>query len=312
MAIYLDIIWLLNFLFDSLLLYLTAIFLKRDVSIWRILAGGAAGSMIVLLAVTPVQSISGHPLSKLLFSIVMVVLAFGYKRAGYFIKGLFTFYMATFLIGGTLIGAHYFVKFDFELSSAVLLGSVKGFGDPISWMFVIFGFPAAWHFSRKHGENMEMANIQYDQLAEVCISINEIDLNFKGLVDTGNQLYDPISRTPVMIASLKGMAEKLPEVLLAVSQDPEPFLMGEARIPPEWENRMRILPCKVVGQEHQLIIAMKPDRIIIQRGEEKILAGKALISFTMQQLSSDDAFDCIIHPKMMTGAGKAESAEKVS
>ena len=31
MAVYLDVIWLLNFMFDSFLLYLTALILKRDI-----------------------------------------------------------------------------------------------------------------------------------------------------------------------------------------------------------------------------------------------------------------------------------------
>lgn len=96
MTVYLDIIWALNFMFDSLLLYLTAIILKREIRLWRIFAGGLIGSIIILLVFTPFNEFSGHPVTKLLFSVAMVLAVFGFKRLRYFLKGLMTFYFATF------------------------------------------------------------------------------------------------------------------------------------------------------------------------------------------------------------------------
>lgn len=301
MTVYLDVIWALNLLFDSLLLFLTAIILKRQVSKWRIFCGGLLGSIIILLAVTPLQSYSGHPLTKLLFSVFMVLIAFGYKRFRYFISGLMTFYFTTFLIGGALIGTHYFVNFDFELSSSVMLASVKGFGDPISWFFVLLGFPIAWHFSKTNIEKIETAKIQFDHIVKVNIYLDALKFEFFGLVDSGNQLYDPISKSPVMLVSVKNHLEELPSPLLHLAQNPEAVLFGNEQVPSDLEGKMRIIPCKVVGKEHQLIIALKPDQIVIEDKEHSYTSKKGLISFTMQELSSEDSFQCIVHPKMMSG-----------
>ena len=57
----------------------------------------------------------------------------------------------------------------------------------------------------------------------------------------------------------------------------------------------------MVGQEHQLIVAVKPDSILIEHSGAQYLCEKGLVSFTMKQLSADDAFQCIVHPKMLTG-----------
>lgn len=312
MTIYLDVIWALNFLFDSLLLYLTAIILKRDITYWRIFVGGFIGSIIILLSVTPLHAYSSHPFSKLFFSALMVLTVFGYKRLSYFISGLMTLYLTTFLIGGALIGAHYFIQFDIELSTNVLLGSVQGFGDPISWLFVILGFPIAWHLSKRGVEKIEMTKIQYDQLVGVKINILEVEMQFKGLIDSGNQLYDPISKMPVMFISLKNRLTDTPETICKIATDPESFILGDEVLSPELEHKMKIIPYKVVGQEHQLIIAIKPDVILIEKGDEWISVEKGLVSFTLQQLSSDDVFQCIIHPKMLTETKKVKSAEKVS
>jgi stage II sporulation protein GA (sporulation sigma-E factor processing peptidase) len=306
LAVYLDIIWLLNFLFDSLLLYLTALVLKRDFRYWRLFIGGLIGSCIILLSITPLNAYLGHPFVKLMFSVIMVLTVFGYKRFKYFISGLMTFYLTTFLVGGSLIGIHYFIQFDLNLSSSVFLANVKGFGDPISWLFVVLGFPIAWHFSKRNFDRIDVAKIQYNQLILLEIKLDGKSYLFKGLVDSGNQLYDPISKMPVTFVSISKIVEELPEEIRKIAVDAEQVIMGNQSITPEWENRMRIIPYKVMGKEHQLIIALKPEQISINQNGEIFIVEKGLVSFTMQQLSSDDTFQCIVHPKML--ARKAETA----
>ncbi|WHY02299.1 sigma-E processing peptidase SpoIIGA [Neobacillus sp. DY30] len=312
MSVYLDVIWALNLLFDSLLLYLSAIFLKRQIRIWRIIAGGLIGSLIILLSFTPIHTYSNHPISKLLFSVAMVLVVFGYKRLSFFIKALMTLYVTTFLIGGSLIGAHYFVQFDSEMSTKVMIASVTGFGDPISWLFVLVGFPVAWHFSKRNIESMEMTKIQFDQIVNVTLIINNESFTFKGLVDSGNQLYDPLSKLPVMFVSIKNMLEGMAEPIIKMAGDPESLILGNQEFPVDWQNKLRIVPCRVVGQEHQLIVAVKPDSINIHTKGESYLCEKGLVSFTMQQLSADDAFQCIVHPKMLTGPKQDNGSVKVS
>ncbi|HAQ07568.1 MAG TPA: hypothetical protein DCR24_08630 [Bacillus bacterium] len=134
----------------------------------------------------------------------------------------------------------------------------------------------------------------------------------KGLIDSGNQLYDPISKMPVMIVSIAKLKDQLPREIMDIAKNPDCVLSGIGNFSPELENKMRVIPCKVVGQEHQLIIAFNPESIKIVTEQESYKADKGLISFTVQELSGDDSFQCIIHPKMMTGMANADSAVKVS
>ena len=311
MTVYLDVIWALNFLFDSLLLYLTAIFLKREIKVWRVLSGGLIGSLIILLSFTPLNVYSGHPLAKLFFSVLMVLVTFGFKRLAFFLRALMTLYVSTFLIGGALTGVHYFIQYDSELTAKVLISSVRGFGDPVSWLFVFLGFPTAWYFSKKNIERMEMTKIQYDQIVLVTVWIDNHSIELKGLVDSGNQLYDPLTKQPVMFVSIKNLMEIVPDPIKRLAAITEPALFSGDELPDEWQSKLRFVPCRVVGQEHQLIIAIKPEQIIIEQKGVQYLCDKGLVSFTMQSLSADDAFQCIVHPKMITGPKQGE-AEKVS
>lgn len=309
MTVYLDVIWILNLLFDSLLLYLTAIILKRKIRIWRLLAGGFIGSVIVLLSFTPLNLFSSNPLTKLLFSIFMILSVFGYKRWRFFTKALFTLYFSTFLIGGALIGVHYFIQYDDSLTTSVALSNAQGFGDPVSWLFVFIGFPVAWHLSKIGIQGMEMTKIQFEQIVDVTFVIFNKDFTFKGLIDSGNQLYDPISKMPVMFVSLKDQLDQMPEAIQKMTTAQEPLLMGEESLPSEWQNRLRIIPCKVLGKDHQLVVAIKPDSIIVKKDQDAYHFEKGLISFTLQQLSTDGSFQCIVHPKMLTGSKPTDSVK---
>lgn len=302
MVVYLDIIWLLNVLVDSLLLWMTAIFLKRHVKVWRLLLGGIAGSIVILLSVTPLAGFSAHPITKFCLSVFMIMIAFGYKRFKSFISSLLTFYFATFLMGGTLIGVHYFLSFDMDPETAFFLESIKGFGDPISWLFVIFAFPVAWFFSRKRVADMTASSVEYSVLADVSIYLNGLHFQLKGLIDSGNQLYDPISKSPVMIISIHTLKDVLPEEIVHLSCETDHSLETVSDLPDQWRERMRIVPAKTLGTNHQLLCAFKPESVKIKIKDREKNAKKALIAFTDQHLSSNGTFECIVHPLIVEQA----------
>lgn len=302
LVLYLDVIWLLNLLVDSILLVMTAVFLKRHLIWWRIFLGGFIGSVIVLLSFTSYAHISGHPLMKLFFSMIMVLAAFGFKRFRFFLGNLLMLYFSTFLTGGILIGVHYFLKFDNNLQSSMFLASIKGFGDPISWVFVMLALPVSWYFASKRVESIETIKIQYDQLVDIELDINGLKLSLKGLVDSGNQLYDPLSKSPVMLISTTGLQGKVPEEILNLSEDVDNFMSGQSKLPAEWEDRVRFIPAQSIGKKNQLLVAFKPEAIILQRENETCICKKGLVVFQNINFSADDTFNCIVHPRMLTSA----------
>ena len=301
MAVYVDVIWLLNWLFDCLLLYWTAVILKRRVPFWRLLAGGFIGSLIILLAFTSNAAWVDDMYMKFLFSIFMVLTVFGFHRLKAFLKSLGTLYFITFLSGGILLGLHYFFSFQVaNMSTGTQLG-MNRFGDPMSWLFVIVGFPLAWQFSKRTINGMEMTKLHYEQLVTVTLQVGDFQAEYKGLIDSGNQLYDPISKAPVMIVSILGKETDIPIDMLNLFENPDKVLEQDDATEYTWADRIRVIPYKVIGQNHQLLTAIKPDILHIQQGEKVYKVTNGLISFTLQQLSAEDTYQCIVHPKMLTG-----------
>ncbi len=228
----------------------------------------------------------------------MVWVAFGFKRLRFIITNLLSFYLVTFTTGGALIGLHYLLSFRFDVSNTFMLAQVRGFGDPISWLFVALAFPLVLYFSRRTIDSWETRKIQYDQLIDVDITINNQTIRLKGLIDSGNQLYDPLTKKPVVIVSLEKTANIFPEEVLAVFQDVNK-IWKEDYLPMEWVHKISIIPYRVVGKENQLMAAVKPEEVVIHDGDEAYHTNRLLLAFVNQKLSSEDSFDCIIHPKIL-------------
>lgn len=303
MSIYLDVIWLLNFTFDLLLLVLTAIVLKRKMNKLRMIIAALVGSSIVILMFSPLAFMATHPIGKMLISIVMALTAFGFKRFSYFFQGLLTFYFVTFLVGGGMIGVHYFLQEEMTYLDGILMTNSNGFGHPISWLFVLIGFPSLWLFARNRLAGIEAKKIHYDQLVNVKIFIDTTQITLKGLVDSGNQLHDPITRSPVMIIDTLKVQDFLPKLLVhqAIQDDVMKAISSDQNESHPWEHRVRIIPYRVVGSEHQFLLGFKPDEVWIETPKETFKVKKTIVGLNRTTLSSEDAYECIIHPKMLQG-----------
>lgn len=297
MTVYLDVIWLLNIFFDSLLLYLTGIILKREMKYIRIFFAGIIGSSVIFFLMTPFYFLGSHPIGKLILSILMIIVAFGYHRFSQFFKDLLTFYFVTFAVGGGIIAIHYFIRFDANLRTETALHLIKGFGDPISWLFILVGFPLAWAFSKKTIHHLEYTKIKYEEIVDVVIKIFDFELKVKGLIDSGNLVKDPFTGRPVIFVSVRNLTN-LPNEIFQLAEKPLENVEQLDKFNHSLQGKLSVIPYAVYGQEHKLLIGVRPEWIEIKTNEDVYHTSQCIVSFTLQQLSADDHFQCILHPKL--------------
>lgn len=305
MAIYLDVIWFLNFFIDLLLLLLTSIFLKRSLVKKRLLFGAFLAASSVLLLLTPLSSIYYHPIFKLLFSCFIVVTTFGFKRFSYFIENLFAFYFVSFICGGGIVGLHYFFNSEMVILNGVITTKSTGFGTPISWVFVIVGFPTIWFFARKRVEQFQLRKLKSDEIVHVEIYIIDLHIQLKGLIDSGNQLQDPLTKRPVMILDMNELQDEFPNELVYQAKNSE--VIGDPAFPigKKWEEKLCIIPYRGIGQKNQFIIGIKPEKVVITlETGEKLDCKNVIVGLNFTTLSSDGDFQCILHPHMLTQGKK--------
>ena len=297
MVAYVDVIILLNGSFDCLLLYWTSLLLKRRASPFRIFIGGAIGSLLIVLSFSPFYYLANSVLFKLCVSLFMVLAAFGYRRLKTFLKACLVFYFITFLAGGLLLGIHFLFSYKIGGDGLGLVYGVKSYGDPVSWLFVMFGFPLGWLFSKKVFAEMEMVQMLQEGIVDIVFKIKDCQFSCKGLIDTGNQLHEPITNIPVMIVSVDG--SQVPEDVAILLKQQFHELDLDSYRNCGWADRIRMIPYKVVGQEQQFMMAFRPDWIMISNDTQRGIVPKGLVALTEQTLSHDDSYRCIVHPRMV-------------
>jgi len=237
-----------------------------------------------------------HPIYKIILSCFIILIAFKFETKKTFLKDLLAFYLVTFLNGGIMFGIHYFFQFDSNALGAFLALQTNSFGDPISWLFVLIGFPVAYYFSKQQIDSHETTKIYYDQLVDCMVCIDNEVFQFTALIDSGNHAQDVISSKPIHFLSFSMFKEKLPSYELITSKGKDITLTEQTS---EFlkNKKFTIVPYQVLGSKTNLIIAFMPDWMVIKNKEEVVTLENSYISLVDQQFSTENKFFGILNPK---------------
>lgn len=173
MKVYIDLIIIINFFYDFLIISATSTLLKRNVPILRIIISSILGEIsIVTLFISFDKLIL--ILFKILLSILMVYISFGRHK---FLESIFYFYVITIILGGS----SYLFGGDTYITNVILLMLIS----PVIITLYIKAI-------REHKSKL---NCLYD----VILIEGSESYKFNGYLDTGNKLIDPITKLPVIM-----------------------------------------------------------------------------------------------------------------
>jgi len=299
MTIYLDAVWILNFLFDWLLLLLTRKLARDQTKNIRIIFGALVASAIVPFSIYFPDSMLLSLPGKLLFSVIIILVTFGFISIHRLSKLLLLFYFITFAIGGGLIAVNFLLQNTFILSG----DSGSAFGDPVSWIFVFVGFPLLWLFTKRRMDKHAMEKIDFDQQCSVIIQLKDKSQTTIGYIDSGNQLTDPITKKPVIICDeffLKHWFTNQEWNQLKEAQDTLNFDL----LPEVWRKEIQLVPYRGVGGRTMMLICLKPENVTVFYEDQKMTATKVLIGVQFAELAKDRSYHCLLHPELIRLAGK--------
>lgn len=259
-TLYVDV-WLLrlgcNFVFEYLLLWATATITRTPTTTRRLALGALVGTLHYLLYL--LASLGLLPLYGLLrflpvvflVSLAMIAVAFyplAWRRvlkvAGYF-HGI------GFVAGGM------------GMAAAFLLGSpgtpAFTIGTIVSILAILLIAELGWGIVHER-----IVNTVYRVPLEIVCDGQ--CLKTTALVDTGNQLKDPLNRQAVIIVDLKVVEKivppKLKEIMLALDSGDASALDELAEVT-EWQTRLRLIPFSSIGKNNGMLVGFRADEVKI-------------------------------------------------
>lgn len=189
MIIYIDLLIILNFFIDLILLMGTSTLLKRKASIKRICLGALVGSLSCLLLFY-INNNYVLLLYKFIVSILMILIAFKYESFKYFKDNLVWLYILSIILGGAI----YLLSDQITLSNKGLV--FGGNGLKINLFMLIIISPFIIYKYVKESKNYQ---ITYSNYYDISIYYDEYVLSGVGFLDTGNNLRDPFFNRPIIL-----------------------------------------------------------------------------------------------------------------
>jgi len=192
MKIYLDVIFLINFCFDFILLYTVKILLRRNVKINKIILSSIIGATSIFILFVDINNVTLFIL-KFIISIIMVLIAFSFRSVKYTLKNILYLYIVSILLGGAL----YFVNCTFSYKQEGLVFYHNGLSINVVVLIIISPFILYTYI--KESKNLK---IKYNQLYEIEVTLkNKKNINLTAFLDTGNSLKDPYLKRPIIVTN---------------------------------------------------------------------------------------------------------------
>lgn len=242
MTVYLDSLFLLNFLLDYLLLLLSGRILGRPLARKRILLGAVFGAGYAAAVFYPGFPFLAHPSVRMAAGVGMVMLAYGRQRR--LLRGVVVFFALSAAFAGGLYALS-FLQWGVQVYG--------GFFVPTLDLKRILFFAALAYcvfslFCRKLGRHSA------SEMLDVVVHLEGRKTRLRALLDTGNTLSDPMTGQRALVAEGEALRALLPpEADLA-----NPAVGFSALRPP---GRFCLLPYRSVGVAGGLLLGMRVDSI---------------------------------------------------
>ena len=181
MIIYIDLLIILNFIYDMLILITVNITLKRNISFKRILLGSLFGSLTTLIIFLRINKYLLLIL-KLFLGLIMLLITFSYHNIKYIMSNILYLYMTSVILAGFL----YFLKIEFNNLAYPLSLSIA---------------PLILYLYLKEQKNLKKVVNYYKKVIITFKNNQTLELN--GFLDTGNKLQDPLTNKYIILVNKK-------------------------------------------------------------------------------------------------------------
>ena len=278
MTIYVDQMFLENFIMNYIILYATSKFSGTDSKWYRLTIGSAIGAIYVIASYVfgfyNIQPIS----VKILLSLVIIMSSFNIKNIKELLKILVFFFGITLFIGGASFGLAFFMNVSIINEGGILY--VEEF--PILMLaigIIVTIIIIKWLcIFLKRKVNSE------DLLYNIEIRLFEKTISTTVFLDTGHNVKERFTGYPVIILEKNILKELIPEEIMKKIEE-NSFEFEE-----NWKRRLRIIPISTVSSKEEVLIGFRVDECIVHINGENKYIKKLIIVGCDRKLDKQDNY----------------------
>lgn len=281
-VVYIDALFLLNFVINYLLLLAAGRLAGEVLHRPRLALGAAVGALYAAAVFLPGMGFLTHPLCKLAAAVVMLLIGYGGSR--HLLRIALVFFGVAASFGGGIFALELLGGQGLTLKNGVFCSTMDLrlilLSAAMCYVVITLVFRRAARHSAAGGEVMPALLTLEGRRAALTV-----------LVDTGNTLTDPATGRAVMVAEGEKAAALFPP---GQAPDPEelrsPVAALERLNAAGWRGRCRLLPYQAVGVECGMLLALRLDSARI--GTEEY--GRLLLALSPTRLTDGGGYNALI------------------
>lgn len=259
--LYIDVLFLVNFLMDYILLLIARRILKCSATHGNICLGALFGALLtcIVVALRIPYAFVKFILFHGFINIVMIIIGLKVREIRKCIKAFLTLYISGFLVGGVFEFAYQYVGAYIEVGSLFLVLAIACYYIASGVLSLLMKM---LHFGKYY--------------CQVILYLGENQCKTQAIVDTGNHLRDSMTGKAVSVIG-RETAEKLLKNNLP--------------------DKIRFIPYHSIGKQNGVIPIFTLDRMCIE-GEEKEWIERPLIGISDTKISENGEYDMILNPEV--------------
>lgn len=255
-VIYIDELFIINFIVNYLILLATAKVCAKRASRWRLALAAVIGSLYAVLSVLPDMDFLNNFLIMVVCAVIMVLIVYGGQQGLIRIGVIFFAISAAF--GGAVFAVSLITGSPTDRITISFKVLIIAFGICYGVLSVIF---ARMGRLKSHGGTVKAVVTKAGKRAE-----------FLALIDTGNSLIDPLTGAGVIISELEPLKPLLTNEIQNILEDysAESIMEVFERLGPYGKGySFFLVPYTAVGIGSSFLIGFRPDEVVIGGAKKK-------------------------------------------
>ncbi len=256
-VIYVDVLFLINFIVDALLLICTLRLGGFRINYLRSICAAALGGIYSVFIFFPSMPDLLLAFSKLAAASAMILIAAKIRSIYDFLRGVLCFYISNFLLGGVLTSLMYFTSVGAKTNALLSNGSIYFNIKLPTLISVSVTVTAAVYFISYEIKSQLRRS---PCICRVIIGFGGKTVKTDGFIDTGNKLTSPGGGVPVAVAEYSLIEGLLDENTAHFIKNGDIASLYEfsANL-----GRFTLIPYSAVGTDVGFLIGFSPEIFLI-------------------------------------------------
>lgn len=296
MVFYIDSIFLINLIMSFTITFLTGRVINykhnKSFKIWRYFLGSfISTSIYILLFVIDIFRNNFNFGYTLVILGINTYISFNPKNKRDFFIYFIGLHLIAFFLGGLCFGIFYYTKIG-----ALLGNSITASLNNISIKLLLSSVGTSYIVVKLLGEYIDKQRIKKQVILGVKIySKNLIEVPM--LLDTGNTLYEPLSKLPVIIVYYKYLEKVIDKKLYDLYETESDILANIYNMENVFSEKLRIIPYKSIGNENGLILGVECSIEFIFEG--RLFQKQCVVGISDFELNKSNEYVGIFNPALI-------------